>query len=317
LFQVKNKTKDLMQSTNKSSSSTSSKGDWWKPFAAGNVGGIFGLSLAYPLDTVKVRMQTRAAGTYKGIAHCIMTMGRNEGPLSLYRGLLAPIVGYGFINATAFGSYTHLKQWIREYGWNEDRRSERNLSLAELGICGVGAGFIQSFVRAPIEQIKVLMQARNSKSSIHHPPYKSSLHCLTETLKNEGIKVGLYRGLNATIIREMPQYGIYYPTYEICKRAFCKPGEDVSKLPPLWTALAGGISGVAQWVPTYSFDVVKSHIHAAEPGTYKSFMECAKILYNKDGIAIFFRGFSACIARAFPLHGAVFLGYEMTMRFLQ
>ena len=32
--------------------------------------------------------------------------------------------------------------------------------MMELAICGAGAGFTQSFVRAPIEQVKIVMQAR-------------------------------------------------------------------------------------------------------------------------------------------------------------
>ena len=34
---------------------------WWVSFVAGNAGGIFGLFSVFPLDTVKIRLQTRGA----------------------------------------------------------------------------------------------------------------------------------------------------------------------------------------------------------------------------------------------------------------
>lgn len=37
-------------------------------------------------------------------------------------------------------------------------------------------------------------------------------------------------------------------------------------------------------------------------------------MYSKHGYKIFFRGFSAAMFRAFPLHGIVFLGYEFALR---
>ncbi len=168
------------------------------------------------------------------------------------------------------------------------------LTAPELGLAGVGAGFVQSFVRAPVEQIKVVMQARNSKANASLPPYRGSIHCLTEVVKTEGIRNGLYRGMNATILREMPQYGIYYPTYDLLSRyAVAKNGG--SPISKTQSFLAGGAAGVLQWAPTYSFDVVKTYMQNAEPGTYRSVYHCATSLYQTQGIAVFGRGFSACM----------------------
>jgi mannose/fructose/N-acetylgalactosamine-specific phosphotransferase system component IIC len=36
-------------------------------------------------------------------------------------------------------------------------------------------------------------------------------------------------------------------------------------------------------------------------------------MYSTHGIRIFFRGFTAAMLRAFPLHGIIFLGYEFAM----
>jgi len=279
-------------------------------FAAGTFGGIFGLTLCYPLDTVKVRIQTRPAGTYTGIAQCMGTIARTEGVSALYRGLMSPVLGYGLIKATAFASYNQAKQW------NQQAKGAHSLSLGEMTLCGAFAGFCQTFVRAPVEQIKVVMQARNKPGSTQ-APYRGTWHCLTHVLATEGVRAGLYRSLVPTLSREIPQYAIYYPAYELMVSWFCKPGQKSSDLPAAQVAMAGGVAGVAQWVPTYSLDVIKSKVSAAPPGTYAGLLDCARKSLAAEGPSVFWRGISAAVVRAFPLHGAVFLGYELSMKMLR
>ena len=281
-------------------------------FMAGTLGGIFGLTLCYPLDTVKVRIQTRPQGTYTGIINCMKVLVTSEGPASLYRGLLSPVLGYGLIKATAFASYDQAKKFTTA----SHQTNTQPLSLFELTLCGGFAGFCQTFVRSPIEQIKVVMQSRVKPGSTV-APYKGTFDCLKHVLKTEGVKNGLYRSFWPTLSREIPQYAIYYPSYEIMVKLQCEPGQTVSDLKPIQVAFAGGIAGVAQWVPTYSLDVIKSKVSAAPPGTYKGILDCAVRSYRADGIAVFWRGISAAVVRAFPLHGAVFLGYELSIKFLE
>ena len=286
---------------------------WWKHFVAGNMGGIIGLSLAYPLDTVKVRMQTRPAGTYRGIADCLSVMVRQEGFTSLYRGLTSPVIGYGLIKSTAFGSYNQCKDFLL----SRQQRGGADLSTLQLTVCGAYAGLVQTFIRCPVEQIKVVMQARNRAGSSTLAPYSSTWACIRHVLRTEGVVSGFYRSFTPTLSREIPQYAIYYPTYELTRRMLLQPGQPVSSLSPLYTALAGGCAGVAQWVPTYALDVVKSRVSAAEPGRYRGLLHAAVDIYRVEGISAYWRGMSAAVLRAFPLHGAVFLGYELTMKFLK
>jgi len=293
----------------------------WKSVVAGTCGGVFGLSICYPLDTVKVRFQTRPAGTYNGIWHCISTIAKTEGVAALYRGLTSPVFGYGLINGAAFGTNTFVKHEFKQNAiWNQ-RASyvpadmNRALTMPEMVISGAVAGAVQSFVRTPIEQIKVVMQSRN-KPGTTLAPYSGSMACLVDVLKTEGVRVGLYRGLSGTLVREVPQYAMYYPIFEICKRLFTPKDHDpndMSAAHAFRVAVAGGLAGVGQWLPTYPLDVVKSRLHAAEPGQYKGVFDCARKTLAAEGPSAFYRGLSASLFRAFPLHGLVFLGFETTM----
>ena len=93
-------------------------------------------------------------------------MIKEEGVRSLYRGLLSPVAGYGLIKATAFASYNQGKTWVLAYNRANGQKDDK-LNLIELTMCGAFAGLCQTFIRAPVEQIKVVMQARLTKYQKH------------------------------------------------------------------------------------------------------------------------------------------------------
>lgn len=193
----------------------------------------------------KIRLQARAASAsnaYRGTFHCLAEMVRAEGFLSLYRGLLSPVMGYGVINAVAFGSNEQMKNFLA---------GDQEATLKHMIPAGMFAGFTSGVVRSPIELVKTVMQARNAPGALQ-APYKSSLHCAVDVVRTEGIgSNGLFRGLFATQAREIMQYAVYFPAYELSKRSLATrfADGDPSQLNPLLMALAGGFAGVACVLP--------------------------------------------------------------------
>jgi Mitochondrial carrier protein len=76
------------------------KGNFMQEFIAGNVGGLIGICVVYPLDTAKIRMQTQKH--YKSTSDVLRTMVRIDGIGSLYRGLASPALGFGLTFAISF-----------------------------------------------------------------------------------------------------------------------------------------------------------------------------------------------------------------------
>lgn len=67
---------------------------------------------------------------------------------------------------------------------------------------------------------------------------------------------GIFRGLNITIAREIPAFGLYFASYEALTRR-----EDPTQ--PIGTfhmLMAGGWAGVASWLFTYPIDFLKSRL---------------------------------------------------------
>lgn len=163
--------------------------------------------MVYPLDTAKVRLQTQP-GQYRNFWHVLSSMLHTGGIASWYRGLLSPVIGYGVVNATAFGTYAHAKDYMLR------RRAEQglpasgytDLSAFELFQGAAFAGFVQAFARTPVERVKTIMQAQQRAGAVS--PYRSSLHCLADLTRKHGFFRGPMGGTFSTICREVPQYAV-------------------------------------------------------------------------------------------------------------
>ncbi|CAM9366183.1 unnamed protein product [Ascophyllum nodosum] len=287
---------------------------FWQELVGGTVGGAIGITAVYPLDTVKSRLQTSGKATYSGTIHVLTSMTSTEGVQSLYRGLLSPVVGYGFVFATSFSSYGFARRTLlRHRGVGDGDR----LTLSEMAFAGMFSGVVSSPLRQVFERIKSVMQVRLGEK--HKPPYSWSGACLMDLVQKEGIVMGLFRGSNSTMLREVVQFAIYYPTYAIAKD-FLIPEDPArrSKIPePMLQIIAGGLAGCATWMPpVYTLDVIKTRIQTAAPGTYSGMWDCTIKTWRTEGMGMFSRGLGPSLLRAFPLHGLIFLGYETTLSFL-
>jgi hypothetical protein len=76
------------------------KGNFLQEFIAGNVGGLIGISVVYPLDTAKMRLQVYPQ--YKSAFDVLSSMAKADGITSIYRGLTSPALGFGLTFAVSF-----------------------------------------------------------------------------------------------------------------------------------------------------------------------------------------------------------------------
>lgn len=184
----------------------------FQEFVAGNAGGLAGITLVYPLDTAKIRMQVYPQ--YKSSIDVIRTMVEQDGVKSLYRGLLSPALGFGLTFAISFSGYAHGCNMICDY----KNTSRDKLSYLDMTMAGAYTGVLQSPARQIVERIKSVMQIREATPG--KAPYSWSGACMIELIKNEGLLNGLFQGYSSVLLREVPQFAIYYPCYEFSKSIY-------------------------------------------------------------------------------------------------
>ncbi|XP_058147681.1 mitochondrial basic amino acids transporter isoform X2 [Dasypus novemcinctus] len=262
-------------------------------FLAGCAGGVAGVLVGHPFDTVKVRLQVQSAekAQYRGTVHCFQSIIKQESVLGLYRGLGSPLMGLTFINALVFGVQGNS---LRALGHD----SPLNQFLA-----GAAAGTIQCVVCCPMELAKTRLQLQDAGPA---RTYRGPLDCLAQIYRREGLR-GVNRGMASTLLREAPSFGVYFLAYDVLTRALgCEPGDRLL-VPKL--LLAGGTAGMASWLSTYPVDVVKSRLQAdglRGAPRYRGMLDCARQSYRAEGWRVFTRGLASTLLRAFPVNAATF-----------
>jgi hypothetical protein len=135
---------------------------------------------------------------------------------------------------------------------------------------------------------------------------------------------GLFRGLSATISRDVPFTFFFFGGYEAWTLIFSSMPyfivknentyNSTIKLNSVGIYLAGGFAGATAWSIIFPVDSVKSNLQTMDKST--SLTTVVKDMYISQGLKGFYRGWSSAIMRAFPANAALFLGYETTISLL-
>ena len=184
--------------------------------------------------------------------------GKSINIFTLHHGIIFPLLSTSLINSVMFGSYGYFS----------------TLTKNDF-ISGFSSGLVISHIVAPIEKLKIDFQI-NSKIKIRDIKFRE-----------------IFRGFSPTMIRESVSTGIYFSTYNYCKRNKLVEGNTN-------ILLSGGIAGIFCWLFTYPIDVIKTRIQSGESFTYRH-------AYKKGYL---FRGLGVCLFRSFLVNSIGFYIYE-------
>ena len=220
---------------------------------AGSVAGAIGVGVAFPFDTLKTKAQVISrqrsdSGGSSAMAlqkteeninmlQLIALVWKTDGIAGFFGGVRAMMVGNAIIKSLAFSANAIGLSMLQTHTEIPD--------VLALLMAACFSGFVTSFVAAPIERIKVMMQA---SSGI----YKNEIECFQAILRTEGLKGFMGRGLGATLAREVPSYGIYFWFYGVVINSAL-----ATALGPVAPLVFGALAGMVSWLPVYPVDVVK------------------------------------------------------------
>ncbi|KAI0001277.1 mitochondrial carrier domain-containing protein [Russula compacta] len=290
-----------------------------KDLAAGTTGGIAQVLVGQPFDIVKVRMQTSAKGTYRGMLDCAGGILKNEGPLAFYKGTLTPLLGIGACVSIQFGVLEHTKRYFTAYNARagQDAAQSALLSSSQLIIAGALAGLGNGFVSGPVEHIRIRLQTQSNTNPVYRGPFDA----IKKIASKHGIR-GIYKGQNVTFLREATGYGVYFWAYEkLVQREMALKGIRREQISPGSAILYGAAAGYALWAVIYPIDMVKSRMQTdgfspSDGQKYRSTLHCVRTVWKSEGIGAFTRGLGPTLIRSPFANGATFLGFEMASRFL-
>ena len=252
-----------------------------KEIIGGTCAGIMQAAIGYPLDTIKVRYIEN--GT-KSISSCIKMMIKDNGLKSFYQGVKAPLYGSVFYNTNMFYSYSLFDRYISK---------KENSIFKNAFISGALVGITTSFVESPMDLAKTQMQIHKELT-------------LGKIIKNTSIKQ-FYRGLNPTIIRNIPASGFYFGTYDHVYNYYKLKNQSL-----IGSFIAGACAGLSCWSLTYPLDNIKTRIQSDSliSPKYKNMLDCVK----KTTFKQMWAGFIPSIVRAVPVNAFIFFGYEYSKK---
>lgn len=118
-----------------------------------------------------------------------------------------------------------------------------------------------------------------------------------------------------TVLREIPSIAGQFAAYEYLKQLFLKRSRS-DRLTMAEVSITGGLAGVLCWLVSYPQDIIKTKLQVDY--SYKEssrirdggFSNCAKTIYNTEGMSGFFRGLTPCLIRAYIANAIGFYIYE-------
>ena len=244
------------------------------------MGGSLGVIAGQPMDTIKTWQQR----SNMSIAKTTLMLWKSEhGHSAFFRGMAFPILTTGFVNCLLFGVYgNQLREFQRGI---RDRDERRDALPRHVFMAGTYAGFIQAFVASPVELIKIRMQCGMS--------YRNSWHCVRTIYRAEGFR-GYFRGLFATICRDVFPYGIYMLSYvmilgfaanldyvrkERWNNKVNKVSPTNNKLEFMITTISGCVAGLMSWGFVIPIDVIKTMQQAeTDPKKVKGIIKTGRML---------------------------------------
>lgn len=290
-------------------------------FAAGGVGGVFSVLVGHPFDLLKVRLQTAAKGTYAGTLDCVRKTVAKDGPLGLYRGVWPPLVGVTPMFAVSFWAYDVSKRAVTFLDNHGPLRtatkdlpmSVDSLSIRQLSTAGFLSAIPTTFVAAPFERIKVLLQLDGQTPG--KQKYSGPIDVIVKLFREGGIR-SVFRGSLATFARDGPGSAAYFGSYEIVKKMLTPKNPDGTpgKLSIPAVILAGGTAGLSMWMLVFPIDTIKSHLQSAQTASRKGFLNTVSTIYRSGGVKAFFPGIGPALLRAYPANGELQANFAISIQ---
>lgn len=256
----------------------------WMSFA-------FAMLFAHPVDTLRVRWQTRGL-------HPLTTI-RADGVRSLYGGLMTPMVLTAPLVASMFAVNEFYRTKVRAL--LADVRPTRTQghepwSAPELMLAGTCTGVSLSVVSCPLSLIRIHQQLSGTGGN-----RTDSFSTVVRRVYSTYGLSGFYRALPYEAGASAIGCTVYYSAYELAKGAItARAPVDADRM--LVSFAAAITTSFATWIISLPTDLLRNRLQAdalRDVKQYASARDCVRQTYRADGIRGFWRGLPLTLARSF------------------
>ena len=255
-----------------------------------------------PLDVVKVRLQAKQ--NHPSTTAALLSIFRNEGLLSLYRGFLPSMAMSLPGTVIYFVGYERIR---------ENVEGVVHGPLVPL-LAGSSARIMAATAVSPLELIRTRMQFAGRERG------RLRVICaeLFAAIKGEGMSP-LWRGLQPTLWRDVPFSALYWLFLEQLRKRLFPDLEDESFEKAAASFVCGGASGAMAAVLTTPFDVAKTRqqvffqrgfFHTRDQKEASTFAQLRQI-WREEGAKGLMRGVVPRVGKVAPACAIMIGSYEL------
>ena len=180
-------------------------------FLTGGISGVAATTIIYPITVIRANL----SGTFDK-TNSVFGVTKNifisKGIRGLYNGLMVTCIGTMPHEATRIGVYSVLREYLPTI---DTKYGTQPHPVGKLCI-GAIAGACAAIATYPTDTVRRMLQVQSAEGMVK---YDGLLHCIKYNYKEGGIK-RFYFGLNAKLLRIIPDSAILFLAYETLKDFF-------------------------------------------------------------------------------------------------
>jgi len=255
-------------------------------YVAGYGAAVTNICVTFPINKAMFRQQLHGIRAKEAVIQL-----RQEGLLSLYRGILPPLAQKSVSTSIMFGSFFQYTRLLKEEVGFRD--GDAKIMAAMLAGC-------TEATLCPFERVQTLMQDQNNANTYRNTPHAFS--CLWKY----GIKE-YYRGLSAILLRNGPSNVIFFGCRDKLRESL---PEDLTNIRMLADFISGACLGAFISTVAYPINTTKTHMQKTCGGKFRSFHSVFYELLRERGPKGMFRGVHINYTRSFLSWGIINVTYE-------
>lgn len=279
-------------------------GSSWIIFISGGIAGAISRTFTAPLDRLKIILQANLGG-HKNVRMLkeLKMIYKESGWRGYYLGNGTNVLKIAPETGVKFLAYDRFKRIFCQ-DINSPKTSERLLSGGFAGICS-------QLVIYPLEITKTRL-ALAPKGL-----YKGIMDCIIKINKHEGL-LGLYKGLQASIIGVIPYASIDLAVYNTMRDSYIK--KNTKDPGPIVLLMCGAVSSVCGQLISYPFALIRTRLQSqGMPGNkqnYNGMWDCIMKIKEFEGYKGFYRGIVPNFMKTVPAISISYMVFENVKRIL-
>lgn len=291
----------------------------------GFIGFLLARTVTFPVSLIKTRLQYQRAHStqYSGGFHAFKQIIKQESLRGLFKGYIPLTMGTIPTHLLYVTTLDYLRYQISKNSTWLAGDSVYTQAIRS-SLAASAASVVSLAVVVPFDVISQQLMIQDGV--VQKQRFNGTLSTIRGIVRQEGYR-GFYRGLSATMLVFVPNSGIWWLTYSLCKGSANEALDYIHSVynweknislskDILVEVFSGCFAGIMGVLITNPVDVAKTRIqvlHPTQPGAQKLF-HVMKQLYHEGGLKAFSRGLSPRLFNAVQVSIGLVVVYEQVKR---